>query len=84
LVDTGAPVIARTNTDAAGEARLERLELELSERYVIKRASVKIGAVTIGQTEYRFRGDTAQVNEPRWVRFTSATPQESGSDFSRR
>jgi hypothetical protein len=52
-------VAARTEAEAA--ARMERLERELSERYVIKRAAVKIGAVTLGQTEYRYRGDTARV-----------------------
>jgi hypothetical protein len=33
----------------------------LSERYVIKRAAVKVGEVTLGQTEYRYRGDASRV-----------------------
>ncbi len=35
--------------------RVQRLEVALNERYVIKRAPVKLGDVTIGQTEYRYR-----------------------------
>ena len=31
------------------------------ERYIIKRAPVTVGDVTIGRTEYRFRGDTSRV-----------------------
>ena len=31
------------------------------DRYVIKRAPVTVGDVTIGRTEYRFRGDTSRV-----------------------
>ena len=33
----------------------------MSERYVIKRAPLELGAVTLGQTEYRYRGDTSRV-----------------------
>jgi hypothetical protein len=49
--------------DAAAErvARTERLEAELAERYVMKRAAVKLGDVTLGQTEYRYRGDMSRV-----------------------
>lgn len=57
------PEVDLPRIDAAAErtARTERLEAELAERYVIKRASVKLGAVVIGQTEYRYRGDTSRV-----------------------
>jgi hypothetical protein len=54
-------VLGRIEAEAAQAARLERLERELSERYIIKRAPLKIGSVTIGQTEYRYRGDTARI-----------------------
>ena len=41
---------------------LEKLEAALNERYVIKRAPVSVGPVkVVGQTEYRFRGDTSRV-----------------------
>ena len=38
-----------------------RLEAALSDRYIIKRAPVAVGDMTIGRTEYRFRGDTSRV-----------------------
>ncbi len=49
--------------DAKAEraALVTRIEAALAERYVIKRAPVTLGDVTIGRTEYRFRGDTARV-----------------------
>ena len=53
--------LARIYAEAAQSAKIERLERELNERYVIKRPSVKIGSFMIGQTEYRFRGDTARI-----------------------
>lgn len=43
------------------DARLAILEVALNERYLIKRAPIRIGDVTIGQTEYRYRGDTARI-----------------------
>jgi hypothetical protein len=57
------PEVDVPRIDAAAEraARTERLEAELGERYIIKRASVKLGEVTVGQTEYRYRGDTSRV-----------------------
>ena len=42
-------------------ARVAALEAALNERYVIKRAPLRIGDVTIGQTEYRHRGDTSRL-----------------------
>ncbi len=56
-----AAVAARTDTEAERAALVARLEAALSERYVIKRAMVTIGDKPIGQTEYRYRGDTARV-----------------------
>jgi hypothetical protein len=49
--------------DAKAEraALVTRIEAGLAERYVIKRAPVTLGDVTIGRTEYRFRGDTTRV-----------------------
>ena len=38
-----------------------RLQAALQERYIIKRAPVTVGDVTLGRTEYRFRGDTSRV-----------------------
>jgi hypothetical protein len=48
-------------------ARIAALEAALNERYQIKRAPLRIGAVFIGQTEYRHRGD------PSRVAFTEST-----------
>jgi hypothetical protein len=49
--------------DAQAEraALVAKLEAALVERYIIKRAPVTVGDVTIGRTEYRFRGDTSRV-----------------------
>jgi len=49
--------------DARGEraAWVARLEEALNERYVIKRAPLTIGPVTVGHTEYRFRGDSSRI-----------------------
>ena len=40
------------------------LEAALNERYVIRHAPLRIGDVTIGQTEYRHRGDTRGSRSP--------------------
>jgi hypothetical protein len=68
---TGAPaekpkvpiesVVARADAEAERAAHVARLEASLSERYVIKRAAVKVGEVMLGQTEYRYRGDASRV-----------------------
>lgn len=58
-VDTKA--IARLDAQAERAALLARLESALMERYLIKRAPVTVGDMTIGRTEYRFRGDTSRV-----------------------
>jgi len=52
---------ARIDAQAERAALVARLETALLERYVIKRAPVTVGDVTIGRTEYRFRGDTSRV-----------------------
>ena len=56
------PEVDLPRIDVAAEqaARAERLEAALGERYIIRRA-VKVGDVRLGQTEYRYRGDTARV-----------------------
>jgi len=42
-------------------ALVARIESALAERYVIRRSPVMLGPVTIGRTEYRFRGDTTRL-----------------------
>lgn len=54
-------VVARIDAEAERGALVARLEAALNERYVIKRAMVSIGDKSVGQTEYRFRGDTTRV-----------------------
>ena len=56
-----AKVIAKIDAQAERAAVVARLETTLMDRYVIKRAPVTVGDVTIGRTEYRFRGDTSRV-----------------------
>ena len=60
---TQAPevVVAKIDADTERAARVARLEAALFERYVIKRAAVKLGDLAIGQTEYRYRGDANRV-----------------------
>ncbi len=53
--------IARIDAQAERAALVARLEAALMDRYIIRRAPVTVGDVTIGRTEYRFRGDTARV-----------------------
>jgi hypothetical protein len=54
-------VVARIDAEAERAALVTRLEAALNERYVIKRAMLSIGDKPVGQTEYRFRGDTSRV-----------------------
>ncbi|MBX3641772.1 MAG: hypothetical protein KF720_01735 [Rubrivivax sp.] len=56
-----AKAVAKIDAQAERAALVTRLEAALMERYVIKRAPVTVGDVTIGRTEYRFRGDTSRV-----------------------
>jgi len=53
--------IAKIDAQAERAALAARVEAALMDRYVIKRAPVTVGDVTIGRTEYRFRGDTSRV-----------------------
>lgn len=53
--------IAAIYAKADREALVARLESALKDRYVIKRAPVTVGALTVGHTEYRFRGDSTRV-----------------------
>ena len=52
---------ARLDAKAEREALVTRLEAALTDRYIIKRAPVTVGDLSIGLTEYRFRGDTSRV-----------------------
>jgi hypothetical protein len=56
-----AKAIAKIDAQAERAALVARLETALMDRYIIKRAPVTVGDVTIGRTEYRFRGDTSRV-----------------------
>ncbi|MBT9598566.1 MAG: hypothetical protein IV094_21460 [Vitreoscilla sp.] len=56
-----AKAIAKIDAQAERAALVARLEAALMDRYIIKRAPVTLGDVTIGRTEYRFRGDTSRV-----------------------
>ena len=56
-----AKAIAKIDAQAERTALVARLEAALMDRYIIKRAPVTVGDVTIGRTEYRFRGDTSRV-----------------------
>lgn len=56
-----AKVIAGIDAKAERAALVARLEAALVDRYLIKRAPVTVGDVSIGRTEYRFRGDTSRV-----------------------
>ena len=53
--------VARIDAQAEREALVARLEAALVERYLIKRAPVTVGDLTVGRTEYRFRGDSSRV-----------------------
>jgi len=56
-----AKTLARLDAQAERSALVARLEAALTERYIIKRAPVTVGDLSIGRTEYRFRGDTSRV-----------------------
>ena len=56
-----AKTLAKIDAHAERAALVARLEAALRDRYIIKRAPVTVGDVTIGRTEYRFRGDTSRV-----------------------
>ncbi len=56
-----AKALAKIDLQAERVALVARLEQSLQERYIIKRAPISAGPVTIGHTEYRFRGDTSRI-----------------------
>ncbi|MDP2263740.1 MAG: LPD7 domain-containing protein [Hydrogenophaga sp.] len=56
-----AQASAKIDAQAERAALVARLEAALIDRYLIKRAPVTVGDLTIGLTEYRFRGDTSRV-----------------------
>jgi len=56
-----AKAVTKIDVQAERAALVARLEAALMDRYIIKRAPVTVGDVTIGRTEYRFRGDTSRV-----------------------
>jgi Large polyvalent protein-associated domain 7 len=58
---TDTKLLATIDAKAERAAQIDRLETELSDRYLIKRTPVTVGDVSIGRTEYRFRGDTTRV-----------------------
>ena len=53
--------LAKIDAEAERAARMAALDAALRERYVVKRAAIMVGTAPIGQTEYRFRGDTNRV-----------------------
>jgi hypothetical protein len=55
------PNIPKIDAQAERAAQVLRIEAALSDRYLIKREPVTVGALTIGRTEYRFKGDTSRV-----------------------
>jgi hypothetical protein len=65
--DTASPeaatsqAAARLDAQAERAALVARLEAALMDRYLIKRAPVTVGDLSIGLTEYRFKGDTSRV-----------------------
>lgn len=56
-----APLAAGIDAKAERAAQVARLEAALVERYVIDRAPLTVGDMTIGRTAYRFRADTSRV-----------------------
>jgi hypothetical protein len=57
----GPDRLRRIEAEATRTARLERLDAGLHDRYVIKRPPLAARTAGVGQTEYRFRGDTTRV-----------------------
>jgi hypothetical protein len=61
VAEAGSPGSKRGTGDAERQALRARLEAELSERYVIKRPAAAAGYLSLGQTEYRFRGNDSRI-----------------------
>jgi hypothetical protein len=57
----GPAHLVTSDVETMAAARLAELEAALRERYVIKHAPATLGPLTVGHTEYRFRGDTSRV-----------------------
>ena len=55
------PDTAKPEIEAMRAARIATLEAALNQRYIVKRALLQLGDITLGQTEYRFRGDASKV-----------------------
>ena len=60
IKEADGKTLAKLEARAERASMISKLEAALGERYVIKRAPA-LGPVTVGQTEYRFRGDTSRV-----------------------
>jgi hypothetical protein len=73
-----AQAIARVDAQAERAALVARLEATLLDRYLIKRAPVTVGDLSIGLTEYRFRGDASRVAFTEYT-FRLATDTNSPS-----
>lgn len=58
---TEPTAVSKVEMDAERAAMVARIEDVLKDRYIIKRAPVSVGALTVGQTEYRFRADTSRI-----------------------
>jgi hypothetical protein len=59
--DSQVAATTAIDPDAERLQLVSRLEASLSERYLIKRAAIRIGELRIGQTEYRHRGDPSRI-----------------------
>lgn len=55
------PVSPTQELKAERTALTAELQAALSDRYVIKRAPLRVGNVSLGHTEYRFRGDSSRI-----------------------
>ena len=53
--------LAKAEAEAEQAALRIKLQAALGERYVIKRPQLAVGSMTVGNTEYRFRGDTSRI-----------------------
>lgn len=73
-----AAAVARVDAEAERAAEVARLKAALNERYVVKRPTLRLGDVALGQTEYRFRGDTTRIAFTE-TPFRLATDQNSPS-----
>lgn len=78
----GAKAIAKMDAEAERAAMVARIEMSLTERYVIKRAPVTVADMKIGSTEYRFRGDTSRIaftESTFWLATDTSSPSVARS-----